>query len=120
MSKRTDWTIKQAAMWVATHNATGETLVARSREALPGETRPLDLLWVIRFEFDNPVSARPGTAWELLDGDNDIYSAVLLHQSNIASQHNAQFALEGTSDQNGCQYTYKKTVWYSAKFEFTR
>lgn len=33
MSKRTDWTIKQAAMWVATHNETGETLVARSREA---------------------------------------------------------------------------------------
>lgn len=28
------WTIKQAAMWVATHNETGETLVARSREAL--------------------------------------------------------------------------------------
>ncbi len=94
--------------------------VARSREALPGETSPLELPWVIRFEFDNPVYGRPGIPWELLDGDNDIYSAVLLHQSNISSQHNAQFALEGTSDQNGCQYTYKKTVWYSAKFEFTR
>ena len=34
MSKRTDWTIKQATMWVATHNETGETLVARTREAL--------------------------------------------------------------------------------------
>lgn len=34
MSKRTDWTIKQAAMWVATHNATGTTLVAVSKMAL--------------------------------------------------------------------------------------
>ena len=34
MSKRTDWTIKQTAMWFATHNDTGATLVACSREAL--------------------------------------------------------------------------------------
>lgn len=34
MSKRTDWTIKQVAMWIATHNETGETLVAVSKTAL--------------------------------------------------------------------------------------
>lgn len=34
MSKRTDWTIKHAAMWIATHNETGATLVARSKSAL--------------------------------------------------------------------------------------
>ena len=42
MSKRTDWTIKKAAMWVATHNATGETLVARSREALMSKINEWD------------------------------------------------------------------------------
>jgi hypothetical protein len=33
-SNRTEWTIKQAAMWTALHHATGETLVARTRQAL--------------------------------------------------------------------------------------
>ncbi len=42
MSKRTDWTIKQAAMWVATHNETGETLVARTREALMSKINEWD------------------------------------------------------------------------------
>jgi serine/threonine protein kinase len=93
-------------------------VLAESREALAGETGALDLPWVIKFEFDSPVYAKPGMRWELLDGDGNIYSAVLLHQSNIPSRHNTQFALEGTSDQNGCQYTFKRTVWYSAKFEY--
>lgn len=42
MSKRTDWTIKQAAMWTAIHNETGETLVARSREALMSKVNEWD------------------------------------------------------------------------------
>jgi uncharacterized membrane protein len=42
MSKRTDWTIQQAAMWTATHNETGETLVARTREALMSKINEWD------------------------------------------------------------------------------
>lgn len=42
MSKRTDWTIKQAAMWVATHNATWETLVAASKMALMSKINEWD------------------------------------------------------------------------------
>jgi hypothetical protein len=91
---------------------------AESRKADPGETQPLDLPWLIRFEFDDPVYAQPGTSWSLLDGDDEIYSAAILHLSNIRSRENERYALEGTSDQNGCQYTYKQTVWYSVKFDF--
>ena len=39
---RSDWTIKQAAMWIATHNETGETLVARTREALMSKINDRD------------------------------------------------------------------------------
>lgn len=42
MSKRTDWTIKQTAMWTATHNDTGATLVARSRESLMSKINEWD------------------------------------------------------------------------------
>jgi serine/threonine protein kinase len=93
-------------------------VAADSRKALAAETGAPSLPWVIQFEFDSPAYARPGMRWELLDGDENIYSAVLLHQSNIPSKHNTEFALEGTADQDGCQYTFKRTVWYSAKFEY--
>ncbi len=43
MSKRTDWTIKQAAMWISIHNDTGAVLVARTREALMCAINRLDL-----------------------------------------------------------------------------
>jgi hypothetical protein len=92
---------------------------AESRKAYPGETQPLNLPWVVRFEFDDPVYAKPGTPWALLDGDDEIYSAAILHLSNVKSRANQAYALAGTSDQNGCQYTYKETVWYSVKFDFT-
>ena len=34
MSNRTDWTIKKLALWTATHNESGSTLAARTKEAL--------------------------------------------------------------------------------------
>lgn len=43
MSERADWTIKRAAMWVATHNATGDALVGRTREALMRRINEWDL-----------------------------------------------------------------------------
>jgi hypothetical protein len=91
---------------------------AESRKAYRGETKPLNLPWLIRFEFDNPVYAQPGMPWSLLDGDNEIYSAAILHLSNMKSRENERYALEGISDQNGCQYTYKQPVWYSVRFDF--
>ena len=34
ISNRMEWTIKQTSAWVATHNETGRTLIARSLAAL--------------------------------------------------------------------------------------
>ena len=34
VTNRMEWTIKQTSAWVATHNETGRTLIARSLAAL--------------------------------------------------------------------------------------
>ena len=93
--------------------------VAASRPSVPGETAPLNLPWVIRFEFPEPVRVLPGEAWSLVDGDDNILSAALLHMSNLVSSENLESALPGTSEWvgPGCDYQFSETTWYSVKFE---
>jgi TolB-like protein len=49
-----------------------------------------------------------------LDGDNDIYSAVLVHSSDTG----AGGGLPGIDEQTGCQYTHRVEAKYSVKFDF--
>ncbi len=41
-SNRLDWTIKRRALWVGTHNPTGETLTARTESALMSKINDFD------------------------------------------------------------------------------
>jgi len=86
--------------------------VATSQRVSPGAELPVDVPWIITFEFDPAVEAGPGTPWELLDGDDEIYSNVLLHSSNIDRE-----GLPGTWETSNCQYAAVKDVWYSVRFD---
>jgi len=90
----------------------GRESVATSQEVSPGAELPVDVPWLITFKFDPPVEAGPGTPWELLDGDDEIYSNVLLHSSNLDEE-----GLPGTSETKECQYAAVKDAWYSVRFE---
>lgn len=93
----------------------GHSSIAVSKEVEAGMQLPegLDVPWFITFNFDPPVDIIPGvTQWKLLDGDNNIYSAVLLHMSDMN-----QGGLPGTLHQYGCQYTEDMDAWYSVKFD---
>ena len=72
---------------------------------------PVEHSWILQFEFDPPVSVGGGTSWELLDGDDNIYSAVWLHASDVD-----QYGLPGTYEVTNCQYNEKRNHWYSIKF----
>ena len=86
--------------------------VAMSEKVNAGTELPVNVPWIIQFKFDPPVQAAPGTAWRLEDGDNNLYSAVLLHSSDAD-----QKGLPGIDEQSGCQYTHKVNSWYSVKFD---
>lgn len=74
-------------------------------------TLPIDTPWYITFEFATSLYLSPGWEWQLLDGDNNIYSAVWLHLSDI--DHDG---LPGTAETSGCQYEEWRDAWYSVKF----
>jgi len=85
--------------------------VATSVELTTTSYDPVQHNWYIQFDFDPPVSVSEGTSWELVDGDENIYSAVWLHASDIN-----QFGLPGTYENSNCQYAETRDHWYSVKF----
>jgi regulation of enolase protein 1 (concanavalin A-like superfamily) len=91
---------------------------AMSRELPAVETTPVKHKWLLTFEFNPPVPAEPGMVWRLMDGDNNIYSAVLLHASEYATAADKANALPGKYKTSNCQYARTDDVWYSVKFDF--
>ena len=77
------------------------------------EKLPVDVQWYVTFEFEPAVHLRPGIEWALVDGDNNIYSALYgLHSGDIDPE-----GLPGTSETYNCQYARVITpVWYTATF----
>ncbi|MBD3288219.1 hypothetical protein GF337_05390 [candidate division KSB1 bacterium] len=96
-------------------------LVLDNREAIATSTQlaaesmnPVKHKWYLRFAFDPPVDVAPGTKWELLDGDNNIYSAVWVHSSDNGDPA----GLPGIDEQTNCQYRHKVNARYSVRFDF--
>lgn len=84
---------------------------ATSIKVADNMTLPVDTPWYITFIFTTPLYLGPGWEWELLDGDDNIYSAVWLHLSDI--DHDG---LPGTAETSNCQYGEWRPAWYSVKF----
>ncbi len=85
---------------------------ATSRELPSGTEVPVKASWLITFEFDPPVRAMPGIEWQLLDGDDNIYSNVWLHCSDIDKE-----GLPGAQEIYDCQYAGVRNAWYSVKLD---
>jgi tRNA A-37 threonylcarbamoyl transferase component Bud32 len=99
---------------------TGLKLILGDRESLAATRKvagaarlPVQVPWLVTFKFDPPVRARPGTQWQLLDGDGDIYSGVWPHCSDLDRE-----GLPGVQEITDCQYADAVDVWYSTKFDF--
>jgi hypothetical protein len=92
--------------------------VATSSELSALKTEPVRHKWLLTFNFKAPVPAGPGMTWRLLDGDNNIYSAVLLHASDRFSPEDKAYALPGKYKTSRCQYARTDDAWYSVKFDF--
>jgi hypothetical protein len=87
--------------------------VATSRQVQLGTHMPVEAPWVISFPFKPPASVEPGLPWRLVDGDNDIYSAVGLFSSDVDMR-----GLPGTYKVSGCQYNRSGKASYAVRFEF--
>jgi TolB-like protein len=88
--------------------------IATSVELPDFASTPVKHKWYVKFDFAPPVSVMPGLSWELVDGDNNIYSAVLVHSSDTGQGG----GLPGIDEQTGCQYTHRVEAKYSVKFDF--
>lgn len=93
----------------------GRECIAISKELPDFMNEPVRHKWLITFPFDPPVYLAPQSKWELIDGDNNIYSAVLLH----ASDSGLGDGLPGVDEQTGCQYNHKYQMKYSVKIDFS-
>jgi len=71
--------------------------------------------WILNFKFSPPTPVEPNMDWKLLDGDNNIYSAVLLHSSDIDLGH----GIRGYYKTYGCQYSRVEDQSYSVKFIYS-
>jgi hypothetical protein len=91
---------------------------AMSEEIPAVKTSPVKHKWLLTFKFKPPVPAEPGMTWRLLDGDNKIYSAVLLHASDHATADDRANALPGKYKTSSCQYARVDDVWYTVRFDF--
>ena len=89
----------------------GREVETTSAEVSAGASPAVDVPWTITFEFDPPVPVGPGTPWDLLDGDDDIYSAVGLHAGDDGGG-----GLPGVSETSACQYARTTDLRYSAEF----
>jgi hypothetical protein len=91
---------------------------AMSEEIPAFKTSPVKHKWLLTFKFRPPVPAEPGMTWRLLDGDNKVYSAVLLHASDRATSYDMTNALPGKYKTSSCQYARVDDAWYTVKFDF--
>lgn len=90
----------------------GREAIATSEIAPEGLELPVKVPWLIKFQFSPAVRVGYGTKWEILDADDNIYSAVGLHASDSHFQ-----ALPGISKTNQCQYARTTDLWYSVQFD---
>jgi hypothetical protein len=74
-------------------------------------TDPVDHQALLTFEFNPVVNVEAGVAWELLDGDDNIYSAVWPVASDIDP-----IGLPGAYEVYDCQYNDVTDIWYSVLF----
>jgi len=91
---------------------------AQSEPLAAGSETPVRRGWAIVFKFDEPIDPKPQMKWKLLDGDKNIYSAVLVHASGKAMPEDRQNALPGQAKVSNCQYARTDKMWYSVRFEF--
>jgi hypothetical protein len=68
--------------------------------------------WLLTFTFTPGVPAEPGMPWRLMDGDNNIYSAVLLHASEHDTPEDRANALPGKYKTSRCQYARVDDICY--------
>jgi len=92
--------------------------LATSQELPAVQSAPIKHEWLLTFELKPPVLAEPGTQWRLLDGDNNIYSAVLLHASDHDTPEDRANALPGKYKTSSCRYARVDDMWYTVKFDF--
>lgn len=91
----------------------GDEEASAASERAPLESvLEVDVPWILSFEFDPAVFVGPGTQWQLLDGDGDIYSAVGLHASDDSGS-----GLPGVSETSNCEYGRTTNLWYSVQLE---
>ena len=93
---------------------------AKSRELPAVKNAPIEHKWLLTFTFTPAVPAEPGMPWRLLDGDNNIYSAVLLHASDRDTPEDMANALPGKYKTSSCKYARVDDMWYTVKFDFVR
>ena len=91
---------------------------AMSEEIPAVKTSPVKHKWLLTFKFKPPVPVEPGMTWRLLDGDKNVYSAVLLHASDRATAYDMTNALPGKYKTSSCQYARVDDAWYTVKFDF--
>ncbi|MBN2412840.1 hypothetical protein JXQ31_14215 [candidate division KSB1 bacterium] len=91
----------------------GRAAAALSEKVPPGAGLPVTSPWFITFTFDPPADTGPGMQWKILDGDNNIYSAVWLYSSNVNMS-----GLPGFSKIYDCQYSRVVKASYAVSFNF--
>jgi serine/threonine protein kinase len=89
----------------------GERESAATSVPASDDEGPSQARWSITFTFDPPARVAAETEWQLVDGDENLYSAVLLHSSDVADD-----GLPGKYEVSGCQYTRTIDMWYSVRF----
>ena len=92
------------------------TAISKELPAVKGA--PIEHKWLLTFTFTPAVPAEPGMPWRLMDGDNNIYSAVLLHASDHDTPEDRANALPGKYKTSSCQYARVDDIWYTVKFDF--
>jgi tRNA A-37 threonylcarbamoyl transferase component Bud32 len=88
-----------------------ETL-AVSEPVPPGAEAPGQASWTLFFVFDPPVRVTPGMTWELLDGDDNIYSNVWPHSSDLDPE-----GLPGIQEIFDCEYAEGRDLRYTVQFD---
>jgi serine/threonine protein kinase len=88
----------------------GTETTATSEQVPSGTEVPVKASWLITFKFDPPVHAMSGMEWELLDGDDNIYSNVWPHSSDVD-----ETGLPGVHETLDCQYSEATSLWYSVQ-----
>ncbi|MFO7970265.1 MAG: hypothetical protein R6U40_00785 [Desulfobacterales bacterium] len=86
------------------------TAISKELPAVKGA--PIEHKWLLTFTFTPAVPAEPGMPWRIMDRDNNIYSAVLLHASDHDTPEDRANALPGKYKTSSCQYARVDDIWY--------